>query len=212
MIKIQPFVFNAFQVNTYVLSDETGECIIVDAACYTQKEKDSIDQYITSNHLRPVKLINTHCHVDHVLGMKHVVTKYKTTVEAHEADVPLLSDAKNHGVIFGFDVEEPPVVTGYLTEGKDVTFGNSTLKSFHVPGHSPGSIAFYNPEQKFVITGDVLFKGSIGRTDLPGGDYDQLMQSIYKKLMTLPPETEVFPGHGPSTTIHEEALSNPFLT
>lgn len=212
MIKIQPFVFNAFQVNTYVLSDETGECIIVDAACYTQKEKDSIDQYITSNHLRPVKLINTHCHVDHVLGMKHVVSKYKTTVEANEADVPLLSDAKNHGVIFGFDVEEPPVVTEYLTEGKDVTFGNSTLKSFHVPGHSPGSIAFYNPEQKFVITGDVLFKGSIGRTDLPGGDYDQLMQSIYKKLMTLPPETEVFPGHGPSTTIHEEALSNPFLT
>jgi len=212
MIKIQPFVFNAFQVNTYVLSDETGECIIVDAACYTQKEKDSIDQYITSNHLTPVKLINTHCHVDHVLGMNHIVSKYKTTVEANEADVPLLSDAKNHGVIFGFDVEEPPVVTEYLTEGKDVTFGNSILKTFHVPGHSPGSIAFYNPAQKFVITGDVLFKGSIGRTDLPGGDYDQLMQSIYKKLMTLPPETEVFPGHGPSTTIHEEALSNPFLT
>jgi len=212
MIKIQSFVFNAFQVNTYVLSDETGECVIVDAACYTQNEKDSIDQYITSHHLKPVKLINTHCHVDHVLGMKHITTKYGTTVEVHDADIKLLTDAKKYGVVFSFDVEEPPVVTSYLIEGKDVTFGNSVLKTFHVPGHSPGSIAFYNSEQKFVITGDVLFKGSIGRTDLPGGDYDQLMQSIYKKLMILPPETEVLPGHGPSTTIHEEALNNPFLT
>lgn len=212
MIKIQPFVFNAFQVNTYVLSDETNECVIVDAACYTQNERNAIDSYITSNNLKPVKLINTHCHVDHVLGLRYMATKYGIAVEANEADIPLLVEAKKHGVIFGFDVEEPPVVTNYITEGKDITFGNSVLQCFHVPGHSRGSIAFYNPDQKFVITGDVLFKGSIGRTDLPGGDYDQLMLSIYKKLMVLPGETEVFPGHGPSTSIHEEALSNPFLT
>lgn len=212
MINIQPFVFNAFQVNTYILSDETGECVVVDAACYTQEEKNAIDQYIASNNLKPVKLINTHCHVDHVLGLRYLATKYELPVEAHDADIKILTEAKKYGLVFGFDVEEPPVITDYLIEGKDVTFGNSRLKTFFVPGHSPGSIAFYSPEEKFVITGDVLFKGSIGRTDLPGGDYDQLMQSIYKKLMTLPPETEVMPGHGPFTTIHEEALNNPFLT
>jgi len=212
MIKIKYFTFNAFQVNMYIISDDTLECVIVDAACYTEHEKQTVDQYISHQKLKPVKLINTHCHVDHVLGVKYIAEKYKTKFEVHEEDIQLLTNAKKYGIVFGFDVEEPPVVTGYLKEGSDIIFGNSVLKTFHVPGHSPGSMAFYNPEQKFVITGDVLFKGSIGRTDLPGGDYDQLMSSIYKKLMVLPSETEVFPGHGPSTTIHEEALNNPFLT
>jgi hydroxyacylglutathione hydrolase len=212
MITIKLFVFNPFQVNTYVLSDETGECIVVDAACYTANEKSSLDQYIKTQGLKPVKLVNTHCHVDHVLGMRHMVDKYATGVEVHENDIKLLTGAQKHGIIFGFDVEEPPLVTEYLAEGKDVTFGNSVLKTLHVPGHSPGSIAFYNPDQQFIITGDVLFKGSIGRTDLPDGNYDQLMKSIYQKLMVLPPETDVLPGHGPFTTIHEEALNNPFLT
>ena len=202
MIKIKNFSFNAFQVNTYIISDQTSECVIIDAACYTPDEKNIIDQYISDQKLTPVKLINTHCHVDHVLGMKHFVEKYKIEAEVHEADIKLLANANKYGIVFGFDVEEPPVITSYLSENKNITFGNSVLKVFHVPGHSPGSVAFYNPEQKFVITGDVLFKGSIGRTDLPGGDYDQIMQSIYKKLMVLPPETEVLPGHGPSTTIH----------
>lgn len=211
MITIKLLVFNPFQVNTYVLSDETSECIVVDAACYTEKEKESLDAYIASQGLKLTKLVNTHCHVDHVLGLRHMVDKYGVGLEVHENDIQLLTEAKKHGVIFGFDVEEPPLVTGYLTEGKDITFGNSVLKTFFVPGHSPGSIAFYNPDQKFVITGDVLFNGSIGRTDLPGGDYDQLMKSIYQKLMVLPPETDVLPGHGPFTTIHDEALNNPFL-
>lgn len=212
MIKIKNFVFNAFQVNTYIISDETNECVIVDAACYAETEKEALHKYITDQKLKPVKLVNTHGHVDHVLGMKYMVEKFKIPVEVHKDDVQLITNAQKYGIVFGFDVEEPPAITEYINEGTDVKFGNSSLKTFHVPGHSPGSIAFYNSEQKFVITGDALFKGSIGRTDLPGGDYDQLMQSIYKKLMTLPPETEVFPGHGPSTTIHEEALNNPFLT
>ncbi|HEY4789315.1 MAG TPA: MBL fold metallo-hydrolase [Bacteroidales bacterium] len=212
MIKIKIFVFNAFQVNTYILSDETGECIIVDAACYSNSEKNTLDQYISSQNLKPVKLVNTHCHVDHVLGMKYISDKYKINIEVHEADISLLTNAQKHGIVFGFNVEEPPVVSGYLNEKSDITFGCSVLKVLHVPGHSPGSVAFYNPDQKFVITGDVLFNGSIGRTDLPGGDYDQIMQSIYKKLMILPDETEVYPGHGPATTIHQEALNNPFLT
>jgi Zn-dependent hydrolases, including glyoxylases len=211
MITVKLFVFNPFQVNCYVLSDETGECIVVDASCYTEAEKATLVQYIESQGLKLVKLVNTHGHVDHLLGLRHLSDKFGVGFAINDADVKLVTEAQKHGVIFGFDVEEPPVVTEYLTEGKDVTFGNSVLKTFFVPGHSPGSIAFYSPEQHFVITGDVLFAGSIGRTDLPGGDYDQLMNSIYKKLMVLPPDTEVLPGHGPFSSIHEEALNNPFL-
>jgi Zn-dependent hydrolases, including glyoxylases len=212
MITVKNFIFNAFQVNSFVLSDETGECIVVDAACYSQKEKDIIDQYISDNGLTVKKIVNTHCHVDHVLGARHLVEKYNPSFEIHDSEVRLLTDAPKHGVVFGFIVEEPPVATGYLSEGTDVTFGKSSLKVIHVPGHSPGSVAFYCPEQNFIIVGDVLFRGSIGRTDLPGGNYDQLMDSILSKLMALPDDTQVWPGHGPATTIHEEALSNPFLS
>ncbi len=211
MIKIKTFIFNPFLVNTLVLSDETGESIIIDASCYVQKEKDELDNYIATHKLKPVKILNTHGHVDHVLGIAYVAKEYNIEVEIHEADLPLFSQAKQQGLIFGFDVDDLPVVNGYLTEGKDITFGKSSLKVIHVPGHSPGSVAFFSPEQKFVIAGDVLFKGNIGRTDLPGGNFDQLIQSIVNKLMTLPPETTVIPGHGPSTTISDEALSNPFL-
>jgi hydroxyacylglutathione hydrolase len=211
MITIKIFVFNPLQVNTYVLSDETGECVVIDPACYTVQEKEILDRYLADNHLTPVKVVNTHGHVDHIVGMRHMAQKYNPKIEIHEKDIPLLQGAKSMGRIFGFEVEEPPVITGYLSEGTDVTFGNSLLQVYHVPGHSQGSVAFFEPQQKFVITGDVLFKGSIGRTDLFEGDYDQLMDSIYKKIMLLPPDTQVFPGHGPFTTIHEEALSNPFL-
>lgn len=211
MIKIKIFVCNPLQENTFVLSDENGECIIIDAGCYSKAEKENLEHYISSNNLIPTKLIMTHCHFDHVLGNRFVYNKYKPIIEAHQADIPLLEEAQSHGLFYGLEVEEPPEVNEYLTEDKEVKFGNSMLKVFHVPGHSPGSIALYCREQDFVIVGDVLFKGSIGRTDLPSGSYDKLRQSIFTKLMTLPPNTEVFPGHGPSTTIHEEALSNPFL-
>jgi hydroxyacylglutathione hydrolase len=212
MIKTKVFIFNPFLVNTIVLSDESGEGIIIDASCYTQKERDELDQYITENYIKPVRLINTHCHVDHLLGCAYVANKYNIGVELHEGDLPVFKDAKQHGMVFGFDVDELPPVKGFLLEGHDVTFGNSSLQVLYVPGHSPGSVAFFNAAQKLAIVGDVLFKGTIGRTDLPGGNYDQLIKSITSKLMTMPPDTEVIPGHGPSTTIKEESLSNPFLT
>lgn len=211
MIRIKIFVFNPFQENTFVLSDETGECVIIDPGCNNQNEKDSLREYITSNGLTCKKLINTHGHVDHVLGNAFVAEAYHPEMLIHKDDAFLLDEAPEHGRIFGFDVEMPPQPTAFAEEGQTIPFGNSELHILHVPGHSPGSIALYCKEQNFVIAGDVLFKGSIGRTDLAGGDYDQIMKSIFSKLMTLPQDTIVYPGHGPSTTIHEEALSNPFL-
>jgi len=211
MIELKTFVFNAFQENTYVLSDETGECVIIDAGCYDQKERNILDQYISANQLKPVRLIQTHGHVDHILGMRYIAEKYNRPIEMHEDDLPLVTEAKKYGLLFGFDVETPPEITKYLHEGEDVTFGNSALKVLHVPGHSLGSVAFFNPEQNFVIVGDVLFRGSIGRTDLFGGNFDQLMESIYKKIMTLPNDARVFSGHGPYTTVHDEMVSNPYF-
>jgi hydroxyacylglutathione hydrolase len=212
MIKIKTFVFNPFQENTYVLSDDSGECIIVDAGCYGNSEFESLVNYIESNHLKPVKLVNTHCHVDHVLGISAFMKRYNVSFETNQKEVPFLEDAKVHGKVFGFQVEQPPLPTHYLVDEEELKFGNSVLKILEVPGHSLGSIAFYSAEDKFVIVGDVLFKGSIGRTDLPTGDYDQLMKSIFSKLMVLDHATVVLPGHGPYTTLGEELLSNPFLS
>lgn len=211
MITIKSFVFNAFQENTYALYDETGDCILVDAGCYSSAEKQNIDAFLQQHQLTLKKLVNTHCHVDHVLGMAYLAQKYNPEIWIHPGDAKLMEDARKHGLIFGFDAEEPPKATHFLEDGQELKIGNSSLQIYHVPGHSPGSVAIHSREGNFVVVGDVLFKGSIGRTDLPGGNYDQLIESIFKKLMVLPPETIVYSGHGPSTTIHEEALSNPFL-
>jgi hydroxyacylglutathione hydrolase len=211
MITIKIFVFNAFQENTYVLSDETNECAIIDAGCYSDEEYKQLFDYISNNKLKPKQLLQTHGHIDHVLGVTKVSEQFVLPIKSHKKEVKLIAQAQEHGIIFGFNANPLPEVSNYLEEGLPVKFGNSVLQVFHVPGHSKGSVAFYSEPDKFVITGDVLFKGSIGRTDLPGGDYDELMTSIFTKLLTLPNDTFVHPGHGPSTTIGVEAKSNPFL-
>jgi glyoxylase-like metal-dependent hydrolase (beta-lactamase superfamily II) len=211
MITLKQFVFNPFQENTFVLHDQTGECVIIDAGCYDDNEKQQLKKYISDNNLRCVKLIDTHGHVDHVLGNAFIKQTFNPEIIIHKEDEHLLNEAQKHGIIFGFNVEQPPMPTSYIADGDIIKFGDSSLNVLFVPGHSPGSVALYSQDQNFVIVGDVLFKGSIGRTDLPGGNYDTLMDSIFNKLMKLPPETTVYPGHGPYTTIHEEALSNPFL-
>ena len=149
--------------------------------------------------------------MDHVLGCNYLVNKYKIPFEGHSADIPLLANVRTHGAVFGLQAEDQPGLSTQLDDIQKLYFGESELQLFHVPGHSPGSIAIYCQTQNFIIVGDVLFQGSIGRTDLPGGNYETLMNSIYSKLMVLPPDTIVYSGHGPATTIHEEALSNPFL-
>lgn len=211
MVQIQTFVFNPFSENTYLLSDETGEAIIIDPGCYDQSEYKKLTDYIAANNLTPVKIINTHAHIDHVLGIAALKRKYNIPFYLHRLDEPVLKAVKSYASNYGFAVFDEPEIDHYLKEGESVTFGNTSLKIIFVPGHAPGHVAFVNDEQKFVIGGDVLFHLSIGRTDLPGGDHATLLSSIRTQLFTLPDDYQVFPGHMQSTTIGFEKKHNPFF-
>lgn len=212
-MNIQTFEFNPVSENTYVLYDETKECVIVDAGCFFPEEKAELAHFIESNDLQVKHIINTHLHFDHVLGLNFVLDKYNLPLEAHKGDEPLLQQLKSQLQMFGFsDTGEPiPQISKFLTEEDTIEFGNQRFQIFHVPGHSLGSIVFYNEKEKCAFVGDVLFQGSIGRTDLVGGNYDQLITGIKSKLLPLPEDTIVYPGHGPSTTIGFEKQNNPFL-
>lgn len=211
MIKIDFFTFNPFQENTYVLSDETKQCVIIDPGCYDPVEKKKLADFIKNENLQPVKLINTHCHIDHVLGNKFIAEKYKLPLEIHPNEILLLKAVNTYAPQYGILYEASPEPTASLIEGEMIKFGNSQLKIIFTPGHSPGSVCFYHEKEKLVIGGDVLFQMSIGRTDLPGGDYNTLIKSIREKLFVLQDEVRVYPGHGPMTTIGYEKKHNPFL-
>jgi len=211
VINIKAFVFNPFQENTYVLSDETGECAIVDSGCFSEKEFNQLIAYISSNNFKPVRLIFTHGHFDHVLGLSKVSEYFQLKPEIHKLELYLTNDFVSQGEMFGFNTQSILQIKDFFLEGIPVHFGNSQLEVLHVPGHTLGSVAFFNSLDKFVVTGDVLFKGSIGRTDLPGGDYNVLMESINNKLLNLGDDVKIFPGHGPYSTIGQEKKSNPFL-
>ncbi len=211
MIRHELFVVNDFAVNSFVLYDESGECILIDPGYYSEKEKQELVRFIDEKKLVPVKIINTHCHTDHVFGNKFVAEKYNIPLLANEGDWFILERNIEFARMYGFEAEQSPPADKNICEGDTVVFGKSSMQVFQVPGHSPGSIVLYSPDDAFLIAGDVLFKGSIGRTDLPGGNFDQLIEGIRKKLLPLPPETVVFPGHGPSTTIKDEHDTNPFL-
>ncbi|MCG8411349.1 MAG: MBL fold metallo-hydrolase [Bacteroidales bacterium] len=211
MIKIKTFVFNSFQENTFVLFDETKNCVIVDPGCSKESEFSLLDQFIEENELEIQSIVNTHCHVDHILGNAYLVNKYKVSSIAHKEDLHLIKRSKDMAAVFGLSLDEPPVPNHLVDEGDEIKFGNSVLQVKHVPGHSPGSIALYSCTDNFIIVGDVLFAGSIGRTDLPGGDYDTLISSIKEKLFTLDDNVIVYPGHGSSTSIIREKQTNPFF-
>jgi hydroxyacylglutathione hydrolase len=212
MIQIHTFTFNPFSENSYILSDETRECVIIDPGCHNSTEEQELTGFIAENGLKPVKLLNTHCHVDHVFGNLFVAEKWKLGLGMHELDVPVLNSFAKVCQMYGFPGGAQPAPAHFLKEGHTVVFGNSTLHILFTPGHSPGSVCFYSPEQKFVIGGDVLFQTSIGRTDLPGGDFATLEKSIRTQLYTLPDDVTVYPGHGPSTTIGFEKKHNSFVT
>lgn len=211
MIQVHYFTFNAFQENTYILFDETKECIIIDPGCSNGNERKALEHYIKQNELIPVKLINTHCHIDHVLGNKWVAEHYGIELYMNELDLKNLKATVAYASVFGLECDESPEPAHFLNDGDTITFGNSTLQILFTPGHSPGSISLYASAEGFIVAGDVLFRESIGRTDLPGGHMETLLTSIRTKLFTLADETIVLSGHGEQTTIAHEKKYNPFL-
>ncbi len=213
MISIKEFTFSPFEENTYVLYDETKECIIIDPGCYDTHEKKELDSFIDKNGLKPVKLINTHCHLDHVFGNEFVVNTYDIPFEIHRGELPVLAAFRKSCERYGIPLKnDSPPPTGFIEEGDYVTFGKSKLLALFTPGHSPASLSFYSKEDKFVIAGDVLFFDSIGRTDLPGGSLETLIKSIVTKFYPLGDDVKVYSGHGKSTTVGRERKQNPFLT
>jgi glyoxylase-like metal-dependent hydrolase (beta-lactamase superfamily II) len=211
MIQIESLTYNSFQVNTYLVWDDTGECMVIDPAFHSGEEKHAFDQRVSAKGLRLIGQVNTHCHVDHLLGVKHIQHHYGLKFRAHRDEERQLQRAPLMGEVFGLQLEPIEAIEVTIQDEELVNVGDHRLKALHVPGHSQGSLAFYSEEGGFVITGDALFQSSIGRTDLPGGDYDRLIQSIRSRLLSLPPETIVYPGHGPSSTIGAEQTGNPFL-
>ncbi len=209
---IKTFTFNPFQENTYLVYDDTNEAIIIDAGCIFEKEKLLLKNYITENNLLLKRIINTHLHLDHQFGNKYVFDTYGIAPEACIEDEFLLENVINQARSFGFNVDEEAQKLGnYIIDNQEIKFGESCFKALHIPGHSPGSLAFYSEKESVVFVGDVLFKGSIGRTDLPKGDYPTLITGITKKLLPLPDSTMVYSGHGPTTTIGYEKINNPYL-
>lgn len=211
MINIHYFTFGPFQENTYLLWDETKECLIIDPGNYTASEHTKLSAFITSNGLKPVRLILTHAHIDHINGNKYVLDTYGLLPEVHQNDLYFIEKHQATATMYGFSVEQSPMAEKFITEGDEIKWGNSTLQTLHTPGHSPGSITFYNAEQKFAIAGDVLFYGSIGRTDLPLGHHDTLIKSIKEKLFPLGDDMKIYSGHGGPTSIGFERMNNPFL-
>lgn len=241
MLRIFKHTFNAFQENTFVLADETNECVIIDAGCSNEFEQNQLVQTIESNHLKPVKLLNTHCHIDHFGGNKFLCEKYNLLPEFHETEWNVMNQALDFQSFFNFSVEPSPKPKLWLKEGDEIKFGKTVLKTLFTPGHSPGSLSFYysppTPEGgvknkqpntdldsavkvlpfgedlggAVVFCGDVLFQGSVGRFDLPGASGEVLLNSIMQKLMTMPDDVKVFCGHGDDTFIGVERRTNPFL-
>lgn len=212
MIKVGVLPFNPFQENTIVLSDESGECVIVDAGNYNPQEDAALSKYITDNGLKPVMAVNTHGHVDHMLGVNYVKETYGIPFDIHGKDKFLIDSAPTHGAIYGFKVDKVPTVDIDLEGQKELKFGNTVFQIIETPGHTPGHVAFYNSDNKLLLTGDTLFRESIGRTDLPGGDYSWIMRSILDKLIPLGDDVHFYPGHGMESTIGHESLYNPFVT
>ncbi len=212
MLKIEKFVVNPLGENSYVMYDETRECIFIDPGFYYEEEFQEIRDFIAENNLTPVKIVNTHCHFDHIMGVEFIRNEYGIPFEAHADDAFWVERVVDQGRMFGFEINPVNPFDSFLTENEKVKFGNTDLQVFHVPGHSLGHVCLYNSDAGVLVAGDVLFYGSIGRTDLPGGDYQTLISNIKNKLFALPDETVVYCGHGPETKLGFEKRTNPFLT
>ena len=211
MLKIERLVFNPFQENTYLVFDNTGDVVIIYPGCSDEVEEQKLVNFIDDHKLKPVAQIFTHTHIDHILGAAFVYQKYGLKPMMHHDALPFLKGAKKQGQMYGFEVEEIVEPEEFLDEGEIFKFGNSAINVLHTPGHVDGHLCFVNTEDKFAIVGDVLFRDSIGRTDLPTGDFDVLAKNIRTKLYSLDPDFTIYPGHGPETTIGYEMINNPFV-
>jgi glyoxylase-like metal-dependent hydrolase (beta-lactamase superfamily II) len=211
MIHIKAFTFSPISENTYVLYNNEGKAIIIDPGCYFPNEQETLKNFLTDNSLTPLYLLNTHCHLDHVFGNKWVHETYGLEPHLHPNEEAMLALAPVSGERWGLPFENYAGPLHFLNDGDTVLLGDTEIQVILAPGHSPGSICFYIPSQGDLMGGDVLFRGSIGRTDLPGGDSETLLHSIREKLWVLPDETVVYSGHGIKTTIGYEKRNNPFL-
>jgi hydroxyacylglutathione hydrolase len=211
MLSVKSFVFNPVLENTYVVFNERDACCIIDPGCYFGNERKALEEFLTEQKLTPRYLLNTHCHLDHVFGNKFIHDNYGLTLHLHKNEKILLEYAPKSGLQWNMPFENYRGELIFLEEGEIIRLDRDELKVLLTPGHSPGSICFYSEKDGFLIGGDVLFRSSIGRTDLPGGDFDTLIRSIRTKLFVLPEQVEVYPGHGESTTIGFEKANNPFL-
>lgn len=210
-MNIQKFTFNPFQVNTYIIYDDTKNCIIIDPGCFGADEQNELLGFLTLNSLKPIEIINTHFHIDHVLGNEFVKNQFAIRARSHQDGEMIRENMGYCAAMLGVDVSGIQKPDDFIDENTTIVWGSSSLEVIYTPGHAAGSICLYSEQDSFVITGDVLFDASIGRTDLPTGDFDTLRNSILQKLFTLPDKTVVYPGHGPSTTIGKEKISNPFI-
>lgn len=208
-MQVKKFTFNPFQENTYLVYDETMEGVIIDPGCYEPHEQDELTQFISSNNIQIKHLLNTHCHIDHVLGNQFVAKTYDLTPKVHKDDFVTLESVSSYSHLYGFHNYLKSPDPEELTPGDNIKFGNSELEIIFTPGHAPGHVVFYSEKGKFVINGDVLFAGSFGRVDLPGGDFATLKDTILNTMFKLPDDTLVYTGHGPETTIGQEKRTNP---
>ncbi|MDR2963614.1 MAG: MBL fold metallo-hydrolase [Bacteroidales bacterium] len=212
-MNIQTFVFNHFGENTFVVSDPSSrKCAIIDPGCFFEKEKQELKTYILSENLQVEYILFTHCHLDHAFGAKFAAETFPhAQIAAHKNEEVFINDALNQSLRFGINMEQPPHLTHYIEDGEVISIGNIALQAIFVPGHSPGGLCFYSVADSVLFAGDVLFSGSVGRSDLLGGNHSTLIAGIEEKLLTLPGKTVVYCGHGPATTIETERNSNPYL-
>jgi len=211
-LQLHTFVFNGFGVNNYILEAENGDCIIIDAACSTDAERKSLLEFFARQNRKPIMLLNTHTHIDHVLGCAYVQKEFGIPWYIHAEAESTLREAPVFASLFGIENMKPSKPDGFIKDLQEIKLGKNSIQVLYTPGHAPGSVCFYIPSERMVITGDVLFNGSIGRTDLTGGNFDVLMESIHTRLLTLPDDTVVYPGHGPATSIGDERTGNPYLS
>jgi hydroxyacylglutathione hydrolase len=211
MLSIHKFTFNPFQENTYLLHDKQGFSAIIDPGCHTNSEQSELESFILKHQLKPILLLNTHCHIDHVLGNAWVKRKWDLQLGIHSKEAPVLKSVEVYAPNYGFHGYESTEGDYFIEEGQIISLGEENLKVLFVPGHAPGHVVFYHEESGQCIGGDTLFRESIGRTDLPGGNHQLLLSKIKSELFSLPENTVVYPGHGPETTIGFEKIYNPFV-